>query len=77
MRPSLIAGIVLVIAGVICLAYQGITYTTHKKVFQAGPIQATKTEHRTIPLPPIVGGILVVGGIVLISIGGRTKSRAV
>jgi hypothetical protein len=74
MRLSLIAGIVLVIVGVICLAYQGITYTSHKKVLQVGPIQATKTEHRTIPLPPIVGGVLVVGGIVLISVGGRTKS---
>ncbi len=74
MRFSIIAGIVLVIVGVICLAYQGITYTSHKKVLQVGPIQATKTEHRTIPLPPIVGGVLVVGGIVLISVGGRAKS---
>lgn len=73
MRFSVIAGIVLVIVGVICLAYQGITYTSHKKVLQVGPIQATKTEHRTIPLPPIVGGVLVVGGIVLISVGGRAK----
>lgn len=73
MRFSIIAGIVLVIVGVICLAYQGITYTSHKKVLQVGPIQATKTEHRTIPLPPIVGGVLVVGGIVLISVGGRAK----
>lgn len=74
MRFSIIAGIVLVIVGVICLAYQGITYTSHKKVLQVGPIQATTTEHRTIPLPPIVGGVLVVGGIVLISVGGRAKS---
>lgn len=77
MRSSLIAGIVLVVIGAICLAYQGITYTTHKKVVKVGPIEATKTEHRTIPLPPIVGGVLVVGGIVLISIGGRAKNRAV
>lgn len=72
MRPSLIAGIVLVIVGVVCLAYQGITYTTHKKVFQAGPIQATKTEHRPVPLPPIVGGVLVAAGIVVI-LTGRQK----
>lgn len=76
MRLSLIGGIVLVIIGVICLAYQSITYTTHKKVVQVGPIQATRTEHNTIPLPPVVGGVLVAAGIILISIGGRAKSRA-
>lgn len=76
MRSSLIAGIVLVVIGAICLAYQGITYTSHKKVLQVGPIQATKTEYKTIPLRPIVGGVLVAGGIVLISIGWRAKSRA-
>ena len=76
MRSSLIAGIVLIVIGAICLGYPGITYTTHKKVVQVGSIEATQTEHRTIPLPPIVGGALVVGGIVLISIGGRAKSRA-
>ena len=76
MKLSLIGGIVLVVIGVICLAYQGITYTSHKKVLQVGPIQATKTEHNTIPLPPVVGGVLVAGGIILISISGRSKSRA-
>ena len=75
MRSSLIAGIVLVVIGAICLAYQGITYTTHKKVVQVGPIQATKTEHKTIPLPPIVGGVLVAGGIVLIAVGGQRAER--
>ncbi len=74
MRGSFVAGIVLIIAGVICLVYQGVTYTTHKKVFQAGPIQATKTEHKTIPLPPVVGGVLIAGGIVLVFAGGRRRT---
>lgn len=74
MRASLVAGIVLIIVGVICLAYQGITYTTHKKVLQVGPIQATEAQHKTIPLPPIVGGVLVAGGIALIVAGGRKRA---
>lgn len=53
--------------GVIALAYQGITYTTQKKVVELGPIQATKEEHKTIPLPPILGGIVLVGGILLVA----------
>ena len=64
-------GIVLIVLGVIALAYQGITYTTHKKVLDIGPIQATKEEHNTIPLPPIVGGVALLGGVVLLVVGSK------
>ncbi len=51
MKSKSLAGIVLIVLGVIALAYQGITYTTHKKVLDIGStIQATKEEHETIPL---------------------------
>jgi len=71
MGGKTIAGIVLVIIGVIALAYQGVTYTTQKKVIDLGPIQATKDEHHTIPLPPIVGIVSLVGGIALLVTGKR------
>jgi hypothetical protein len=71
MKSSSIVGILLIIFGIIALAYQGITYTTQKKVLDIGPIQATKQEHKTIPLPPIVGGIAVVGGIALLLAGSK------
>jgi hypothetical protein len=71
MKTALPLGFVLVIVGAIALAYQGITYTTHKKVLDIGPIEATKTEHKTIPLPPIVGGLALVGGIALIATARR------
>jgi len=71
MRPAVIVGILLIILGVVALAYQGITYTTHKKVLDVGPIQATKTEHKTIPLPPILGAIALVGGIVIVAASGK------
>jgi hypothetical protein len=73
MKTSSIVGIVLIIFGIVALAYQGITYTTQKKVLDIGPIQATKEEHRTIPLPPIVGGIAVVEGIALVIAGSKTS----
>jgi uncharacterized membrane protein len=69
MKTSTMLGFVLIALGLIALAYQGVTYTTHKKVLDIGPIQATKEEHNTIPLPPIVGGLALVGGIVLILAG--------
>ena len=71
MKPAALVGVILIILGVVALAYQGITYTTHKKVLDIGPIQATKEEHKTIPLPPIVGGIALVGGIVLMLGAGK------
>jgi hypothetical protein len=71
MKPTSLAGLVLIVLGVIALAYQGITYTTHKKVLDVGPIQATKTEHKPIPLPPIFGGIALVGGIILMMAGAK------
>jgi len=67
------AGIVLIVLGVIALGYQGITYTTHKKILDVGPIQATKEEHNTIPLPPIVGGVALIGGIALLFAGGKNS----
>jgi uncharacterized membrane protein len=71
MKTSSMVGIVLIVLGVIALAYQGITYTTRKKVLDIGPIQATKEEHNTIPLPPIVGGLALVGGVALLIAGSK------
>jgi hypothetical protein len=62
-------GIILIIVGIIAFAYQGITYTSKKKVVDIGPVQVTANKTNTIPLPPIVGGIALVGGIVLLLIG--------
>lgn len=64
-------GVVLIVLGVLALAYQGITYTTHKKIVDIGPIQATKEERNTIPLPPILGVIALVGGVVILAADRR------
>jgi uncharacterized membrane protein len=71
MKTASLLGFVLIVLGVLALAYQGITYTTHKKILDVGPIQATKEQHNTIPLPPIVGGLALIGGIVLVVAGGK------
>ncbi len=71
MKPGVLVGIILIVLGVIALAYHGITYTTHEKVFQLGPIEATQKKEKTIPLPPLFGGIALAAGIVLIITGRR------
>jgi hypothetical protein len=68
-----IAGIVLVVFGLIALAYGGITYTRREKILDIGPIEATAERQRTIPLPPVLGAVAVAGGIVLIVAGSRRR----
>lgn len=67
----LIIAIVLIAIGAISLAYQGITYTTREKILDLGPIKATADKERTIPLPPILGGLALAGGVVLLVVGAR------
>jgi len=67
MKGTTLLGLALVALGVIALVYQGISYTTHKKVVDIGPIEATREEHKTIPLPPILGVIALAGGIFVLA----------
>jgi len=71
MRPKIIIAIILIALGIAAFAYQGITYTTREKVVDIGPIQMTADKTKTIPLPPIMGAIALVGGIVLLVVGSR------
>ena len=73
MKTSAIVGIVLVVLGVVALAYGGITYTREKTVIDLGPIEARAETRETIPLPPLLGAAAVIGGIVLLA---RTPRRA-
>jgi hypothetical protein len=59
-------GLILIVLGVLALIYQGFTYTTHKKVLDVGPIQATKEEHHSVPLPPVLGALALIGGVVIL-----------
>jgi len=66
-------GIILIILGVLALTYQGIRYTTREKLIDIGPLKVTATEKKTIPLPPIVGGVAIVAGIALILADRKKK----
>jgi UDP-N-acetylmuramyl pentapeptide phosphotransferase/UDP-N-acetylglucosamine-1-phosphate transferase len=59
-------GIILVVLGVLVLVYQGIQYTTKEKILDIGSIKLSADTKKTIPLPPIVGGVAIVVGIALI-----------
>ena len=66
MIPKTIIAIILIALGIAAFAYQGITSTTREKVVDFGPIQVTSDTRKTFPLPPIVGGVALLAGIVLL-----------
>ncbi len=71
MRFTALVGVVLIVLGLAALAYQGINYTTRETVIDIGPVHATAERHRTLPLPPVLGAVVVAGGIVLLVAGMR------
>jgi hypothetical protein len=73
MKPIFLSGILFVILGVLALAYQGINYTRQERVLDIGPIHATAEKQERIALPPILGGLMLVGGIVMLVTGSKQK----
>jgi hypothetical protein len=69
----MILGIALIALGAIALAYQGITYTTREKVVDLGPIKITADQEKTIPLSPVLGGVALAGGVVLVIVAASRR----
>lgn len=70
-NPITLVGIALILLGIVAFAYQGITYTSREKIIDLGPLQATAETQKTIPLSPLLGGLALVGGIVLVVVGAK------
>jgi hypothetical protein len=71
MKTSILLAVILIVMGIAAFGYQGISYTTREKVVDIGPLTMTADKTRTIPLPAIIGGIALVGGIALLVIGRK------
>jgi uncharacterized membrane protein len=61
-----VIGIILIILGIATLAYQGVTYTQREKIAQIGDVQVTANTQKTVYFPPLLGGLFLVAGIVLV-----------
>jgi hypothetical protein len=66
-----VLGIILIVLGLAGLAWGGFTYKTTEKVADIGPIHATREKSHDVPLPPVAGALALIGGIVLLTVGGR------
>ena len=69
-----LVGIALILLGIVAFAYQGISYTSREKIVDVGPLQASVDTKKTIPLSPLLGGLVLVGGIVLVVVGSKKSS---
>ncbi len=74
MKPIIWVGILLIVLGGLALAYRGFNYTRHEQVMDVGPMHVTTETQDRVPIPPILGGLAVVGGIVLVVVGAKKNS---
>lgn len=75
MRNKVLAaiGLVLIGAGAVALSYRGIPYTSRDVLINVGPITATAESNKTWPVPAIVSGLAIAGGILLVVLGTRKR----
>jgi drug/metabolite transporter (DMT)-like permease len=71
MRPAVVVGILLIIVGVVGLAFGGFSFTHKEKVLDVGPIQASADKKESLPVPPLLGALAIVGGVVLLASSAR------
>jgi hypothetical protein len=74
MKSITMLGILLAVLGVLALVYQGFSYTGQEKVVDIGPIHATADKREHVPLPPIVGGLALASGAILLIMGAKQKA---
>jgi uncharacterized membrane protein HdeD (DUF308 family) len=66
MKPLTIGGVLLIVLGLAALVYQGVTYTSRETIIDIGPVRATADREKTVPLPPVLGIVAVIGGVALL-----------
>lgn len=71
MKPATLVGIVLIVLGVLALAYQSFTYTTREKIVDLGPIKASVDKQKTVPVSPILGAGALAAGVLLLVFGNK------
>ena len=69
-----ILGYALIVIGLVALLWGGISWTQRKTIVDAGPLQVQADERKTLPLPPVFGGVALVAGLLLVLVPSRTRS---
>jgi len=73
MKVGTLVGLILIVLGAVGLVYGGITYTKKRDTVSVGPIEMTATQKETVPISPIIGGILLLAGVAMVVATKRTR----
>lgn len=73
MKPATIIGAVLIVVGIVGFAVGGFTFSHEKKDVSLGPLQVSHEQKNTVPIPPILSTIALVGGIALVAAGVKSR----
>lgn len=73
MKTTLILGVALIVMGAAVLGYDHYSYTTTEKILQIGTLTATAERTHTVSLPPILGWLLIGGGVCALIFGAWSR----
>jgi hypothetical protein len=75
MKPNIlnIVGVMLILFGIITLGYHGFTYTKQEKVAELGPLKVFNETEKPVTIPPLLSGLALVAGIILVVVGSKSK----
>ncbi len=73
MKPATIIGILFIVVGIVGFALGGFSFTHEKKDVDVGPVQIGHEQKKTIPIPPALSTVALLGGIGLVIVGARNK----
>ncbi|HJT80146.1 MAG TPA: DUF3185 domain-containing protein [Chthoniobacterales bacterium] len=72
MKPAGIIGLILIVIGIVVLAWGGFAkFTTKENVAKLGPLEVNKENEHRVPVGPIVGGVCIVGGVLMLVTGRK------
>jgi hypothetical protein len=72
MKAASVVGVIFIVLGLAGLIAGGFSYTHEKKDVDMGPLQISHQQTRTVPIPPLLGGVALLGGIALVVVGAKS-----